>query len=261
MNLNSKSIGLALSGGGTKGLAHAGAIKFLEEKNIRPNKIAGTSAGSIVGAMYAWGKTPEEILIFFKSIYLFHWRHITFTKAGLIDSEAFRDYFHAVFEDAKISDLQLQTQITATDMIKGKLKIFEPETKIVDALIASCSFPGIISPYQVHENYYSDGGILNHFPTDLLRESCDMIIGVYVSPINMITSKDLNSIRAVTTRAFDILSENSNSTKFDLCDWIIQPTELSIYSTFETNKVKMDTIFNLGYQAAKYSYENKIYKI
>jgi len=77
----------------------------------------------------------------------------------------------------------------------------------------------------------------------------------------MITAKDLSSIRAVTTRAFDILSENSNTTKFAQCDWIIQPTELSIYSTFETNKVKMDTIFNLGYQAAKYSYENKIYKI
>ncbi|MFL9829813.1 patatin-like phospholipase family protein [Flavobacterium sp. ST-87] len=261
MNLNSKSIGLALSGGGTKGLAHAGAIKFLEEKNIRPNQIAGTSAGSIVGAMYAWGKTPEEILSFFKSIYLFHWRHITFIKAGLIDSEAFRDYFHVVFEDARISDLKIPTQITATDMIKGKLKIFEPETRIVDALIASCSFPGIISPYEINENYYSDGGILNHFPTDLIRESCDMIIGVYVSPINMITAKDLNSIRAVTTRAFDILSENSNSTKFMQCDWIIQPKELSIYSTFETNKVKMDTIFNLGYQAAKYSYENKIYKI
>lgn len=261
MNLNSKSIGLALSGGGTKGLAHAGAIKFLEEKNIRPNQIAGTSAGSIVGAMYAWGKTPEEILDFFKSIYLFHWKHITFTKAGLIDSESFRDYFQAVFEDATLADLSIPTQITATDMIRGQLKIFEPETKIVDALISSSSFPGIISPYEINGNHYSDGGILNHFPTDLLRDSSDMIIGVYVSPINMITAKDLSSIRAVTTRAFDILSENSNITKFSHCDWMIQPKELSIYSTFETNKVKMDTIFNLGYQAAKYSYENKIYKI
>lgn len=261
MNLNSKSIGLALSGGGTKGLAHAGAIKFLEEKNIRPNQIAGTSAGSIVAAMYAWGKTPEEILNFFKSIYLFHWKHITFSKAGLIDSESFKDYFQAVFADAKIGDLQIPTQITATDMIKGQLKIFDSETTIADALIASCSFPGIISPYEVQGNHYSDGGILNHFPTDLLRENCDMIIGVYVSPINIITAKDLNSIKAVTTRAFDILSENSNSTKFSQCDWMIEPKALSIYSTFETNKIKMDTIFNLGYQAAKYSYENKIYKI
>lgn len=261
MNLYSKSIGLALSGGGTKGLAHAGAIKFLEEQDIRPTQIAGTSAGSIVGAMYAWGKSPEEILDFFKSIYLFHWKHITFTKAGLIDSEAFKDYFYAVFKNATLSDLEIPTQITATDMIKGKLKIFEPETKIVDALISSSSFPGIISPYQINGNHYSDGGILNHFPTDLLQENCDTIIGVYVSPINAIEAKDLNSIRAVTTRAFDILSENSNRTKFNHCDWMIEPKELSAFSTFETSKIKMETIFNLGYQAAKYSYENKLYKI
>ena len=100
MDLKTKSIGLILSGGGSKGLAHAGVIKFLEEQNIRPDRIAGTSAGSIVGALYAWGKTPAEILTFFKSIYLFHWKHLTFKKAGLIDSESFKHYFHSIFKDA-----------------------------------------------------------------------------------------------------------------------------------------------------------------
>jgi NTE family protein len=56
-------------GGGSK-ITHAGAIKFLEEQNIQPNRIAGTSAGAIVGAMYSWGKTPDEILDFSKSVYL-----------------------------------------------------------------------------------------------------------------------------------------------------------------------------------------------
>ena len=67
MDFQTKSIGLALSGGGSKGLAHAGAIKFLEEQKIKPSQISGTSAGAIVGALYSWGKTPEEILSFFKS--------------------------------------------------------------------------------------------------------------------------------------------------------------------------------------------------
>ena len=106
MDLQTKSIGLVLSGGGSKGLAHAGVIKYLEEKNIKPTQMAGTSAGSIVGALYAWGKTPEEILEFFKSIYLFHWKHLTFKKAGLIDSESFRSYFHSIFDDAILSDLK-----------------------------------------------------------------------------------------------------------------------------------------------------------
>ncbi|RTY65521.1 patatin [Flavobacterium sp. GSP27] len=255
MDLKTKSIGLVLSGGGSKGIAHAGVIKFLEEKNIRPSQIAGTSAGAIVGAMYAWGKTPEEILEFFKSIYLFHWKHLTFKKAGLIDSESFKSYFHTIFGEAVLGDLKIPIQITATDMVRGKLKIFAPETKITDAVLASSAFPGILSPYEIKGSIYSDGGILNHFPTDILQGQCDTLIGVYVSPIQKIDAKDLNTIKAVTTRAFDILSANSNMHKFNICDWIIEPKDLCLYSTFETNRIKMDAVFNIGYEAAKKSYE------
>lgn len=255
MDLKTKSIGLVLSGGGSKGLAHAGVIKFLEEQDIKPCQIAGTSAGSIVGALYAWGKTPEEILEFFKSIYLFHWKHFTFKKAGLIDSESFRIYFHSIFGDAVLSDLKIPIQITATDMIRGKLKVFGPKTKIVDAILASSAFPGILSPYEIDGSIYSDGGILNHFPTDILQGQCDTVIGVYVSPIQKIDAKDLSSIKAVTTRAFDILSANSNMHKFNICDWVIEPKDLCLYSTFETSKVKMDAVFNIGYEAAKKSFE------
>jgi NTE family protein len=255
MTLNTKSIGLVLSGGGSKGLAHAGAIKFLEEKKIRPNLIAGTSAGSIVGALYSWGKTPEEILEFFKSIYLFHWRHLTFKKAGFIDSESFKTNFHAIFKNAVLGDLKIPTLVTATDMVRGNLKVFGPETKITDAILASSAFPGVMSPYEIKGKPYSDGGILNHFPTDILQGQCETIIGIYVSPIQIIEAKDLNSIKAVTTRAFDILSANSNVQKFNICDWVIEPKELTLYSTFETNKLKMDAIFKIGYEAAKESYE------
>ena len=255
MDLQTKSIGLVLSGGGSKGLAHAGVIKYLEEKNIKPTQMAGTSAGSIVGALYAWGKTPEEILEFFKSIYLFHWKHLTFKKAGLIDSESFRSYFHSIFDDATLSDLKIPIQITATDMVRGKLKIFSPKTKIADAILASSAFPGVFSPYQIEGNVYSDGGILNHFPTDILQGQCDVVIGVYVSPIQKIEAKDLSSIKAVTTRAFDILLANSNVHKFNICDWVIEPKDLCLYSTFETSKTKMDAVFNIGYEAAKRSHE------
>jgi NTE family protein len=254
MDLKTKSIGLVLSGGGSKGIAHAGVIKFLEEKNIYPCRISGTSAGSIVGVLYAWGKTPDEILDFFKSIYLFHWKHFTFTKAGLIDSESFKSYFHAIFKDALLEELKIPVHITATDMVRGKLKIFGPETTIIDAVLASSSFPGILSPYEIKGKLYSDGGILNHFPTDILQGQCDTVIGVYVSPIQKIEAKDLSSIKAVTTRAFDILSANSNMHKFNACDWVIEPKDLCLYSTFETNKIKMDAIFNIGYEAAKKSY-------
>lgn len=256
MDLNSKNIGLVLSGGGSKGIAHAGAIKFLEEKNIKPATISGTSAGAIIAALYAFGKTPEEILAFFKSIYFFHWSHFTLKKPGIVDSESFKDYFDKIFGETKIGDLEIPIVITATDIIKGKLKIFKPITKISDAVLASSAFPGVISPYKINKILYSDGGILNHFPTDLIQGRCDSIIGIYVSPIQDIVEKDLNSIRAVTTRAFDLLSAQGNYQKFSLCDWVIEPKELSKFSTFETSKTKMDTIFKIGYDEAKRSFEN-----
>lgn len=255
MNDKTKSIGLILSGGGSRGIAHAGVLQFLEEKNIIPEQIAGSSAGSIVAALYSSGKSPQAILEFFKSIYFFHWKHFTFSKAGLIDSESFKKYFYDIFKDSTLSELKIPVHITATDMIKGKSKIFGPETKTIDAILASSSFPGIMSPYEVDGNLYSDGGILNHFPTDILKKKCKTLIGVYVSPIQKIEAKDLHSIKSVTARAFDLLSANSSIHKFEHCHWLIEPEALSLYSTFETSKINMEAIFNIGYESARDTYE------
>jgi NTE family protein len=255
MDFLNKTIGFVLSGGGSKGLAQAGAIKFLEEQNIKPTHIAGTSAGAIIGALYAWGKSPAEILEFFKSIYLFHWKHLAIRQPGIIDSNSFKKYFYDIFGDATIGDFPLSVYITATDMINGELVIFSDEIKIVDALLASSAFPGVISPYVINNQVYCDGGILNHFPTDLLINKCDFTFGIYVSPLEQISSSSLNSIRSITSRAFDLFYSNSNIPKFKLCDCIIEPEELTKFGTFETNKTKMDTIFKIGYDAAKKAYE------
>lgn len=256
MDLASKSIGLALSGGGSKGIAHAGVLKFLSEQEITPSCIAGSSAGAIVGTMYAYGKKPEEILDFFKSIYFFHWKHFTFKKAGIVDSESFKKYFDEVFGATTLGELNIPMYVTATDMVKGKLKIFNPDTKIVDAVLASTAVPGMISPYIIKEKLYSDGGILNHFPADLLQGKCDSIIGVYVSPIQNLEATQLRSIKSVTYRALELLTANSNLQKFNHCDLIIEPKELTNFSTFETNKNKMDLIFEIGYNEAKKDFEN-----
>lgn len=253
MDFSNKSIGFVLSGGGSKGLAQAGAIKYLEEQNIKPNYIAGTSAGAIIGALYAWGKSPEEIVTFFKSIYFFHWKHITLRKPGIIDSNSFKNYFFEIFGEATIGDFPVKLYITATDMINGELVVFTKKTKIVDALLASSAFPGVISPYVIDNKVFCDGGILNHFPTDLLLDKCDYTIGIYVSPLEKISSSNLKSIRSITSRAFDLFYSNSNIPKFKYCDCIIEPTELFRFGTFETNKSKMDAIFTIGYEAARKS--------
>jgi NTE family protein len=97
-------------------------LNFRRKQNIQPNRIAGTSAGAIVGAMYAWGKTPDEILDFSSRYICFSGEAFHFLKSRLDRfSESFKEYFHTIFKDATLAELRIPTQITATDMVRVKV--------------------------------------------------------------------------------------------------------------------------------------------
>ena len=253
-------LGLVLSGGGTRGLAHAGVLKFLTEKNIVPDVLACCSAGSIVGSMYAIGKKPEEILEFFKSVYFFNWRHFTFNKPGLLSSAIFSDYLEPIFKDKTLKDLTVETKIISTDLVSGKLKIFENTDPVVNSIIASCAIPGITTPYIIDNEMYSDGGILNNFPADIIHQDCEQMIGVYVSPAHHVEISDLMSIVSITTRAYELLSHRTEIFKFGYCDWMIISQKLSEYSIFERKPTRLEEIFEIGYQAAKSSFDQSVFK-
>lgn len=253
-------VGLVLSGGGTKGIAHAGVLKFLAEKNINIDVLSCCSAGSIVGCLHAVGKTPEEILEFFNSVYFFNWKHFAFNQPGLVSSVIFRNYLNPIFGEMKLGDLDKDVRIVATELVGGTEKIFEKSFKIVDAIIASCSIPGVTTPYIIDEEMYCDGGVLNNFPADIIRDDCDKLIGVFVSPPQDVKINDLKSIKAIVSRSYDLLSYRIERIKFDHCDWFISSQELSIYGTFERRKDRLEQIFNIGYQAAKESFkESRFY--
>ncbi|SFH91117.1 patatin-like phospholipase family protein [Halpernia frigidisoli] len=251
-----EKLGLVLSGGGTKGLAHAGVLKFLQEKNIKPEILACCSAGAIVGSLYATGKSAEEILDFFKSVYFFNWRHFAINKPGLVSSEIFRHYLEPVFKDKTLGDLDKDLRIVATELISGDQKIFNKDFKIVDAVIASCSIPGITTPYIVGNEMFSDGGVLNNFPADIIKNECDKMIGVYVSMPEDVTMANLSTIKSVTTRAYELLSHRTEIHKFAYCDWFISSKKLAAYGTFERKAHRLEEIFDIGYQAAKDSFES-----
>lgn len=253
------NLGLALSGGGSKGIAHAGVIKFLNEKKIEPDVLAGTSAGAIVATLYAVGKTPEEIVEFFKSVYFFKWNHFALLKGGgFIQSDVFKKYLEPIFEDMVIDDLNKKVYITATNIVSGKLEVFGGKVKVVDAVIASCAVPMVATPYKIGDELYNDGGILNNFPADVLKYAAKKIIGVYFSSQKQIKSTDLKSLIDVTSRAYDLMTTQAEQGKSTYCDWFINPTELMNYNMFETKKTRMDEIFKIGYDAAKKSYSENL---
>ena len=130
-------------------------------------------------------------------------------------------------------------------MLNGCVKIFE-KGELIRPFLASAAFPGIFSPVTIANGVYAEGGILDNFPVTPLKEICDQIIGVYISPIAKITPEKLKHSLNVLDRAIKINFSNSSQLKFSECDLVINPPSLSKYGLFDKNGI--DEIFKIGYQ-------------
>ncbi|TDT45311.1 NTE family protein [Maribacter spongiicola] len=238
--------GLVLSGGGIRGVAHIGVIKALEEHGIYATHISGTSAGAVVGALYAGGVKWEDILEFFKVIPIFHAKKFARNKPGFLDTEKFYDEFKKFFPHDSFESLPKELFITATDIIKGELKIFY-KGELIKPVLASATFPGVFSPINIDGSFYVDGGVLNNFPIEPLKTSCDKIIGSYVNALKGIKIKDLKHSYNVLERAYKIKSASESIAKFSECELIISPEELCEYATFDMKSI--DPIFDIGYNS------------
>jgi len=240
-------VGLVLSGGGYLGVAHIGAIKALEEMDIHPTTVSGTSAGALVASLYAAGYSWQEMLEFFDNLELFSFSLNKFTllKPGMIDTDKFYDEFKEYFPEDNFSALKKRLFIVATNMITGQARIFY-DGPLIKPLLASGAFPGIFTPVEIDGVLYSDGGITNNFPTEPLSIYCEQSVGVFVSPLESADYDSLNSTMAVTQRAFTILRAQASIKKFSDCDVIIAPPALRKYSFLK--KDSSQEIFDLGYQ-------------
>lgn len=240
--------GLVLSGGGFRGVAHIGAIKALEENQIYPSHISGSSAGAIVGAFYASGYNPEEILDFFKTIPIFHPSRYAFKKAGFIDTDTYLSDFKKYFPIDNFEALEKKLFITTVDLTHGNVKVFD-RGELIKPFLASAAFPGIFSPVIIDNCLYADGGILDNFPIDPLKGICDKIIGVYVDPILKIETGTIKHSYEVLQRAIKINFFKDSSKKFEDCDLLIYPYKLNEFNLFDKNNI--DEIYQIGYNVAQ----------
>jgi NTE family protein len=243
---------LVLSGGGIRGVAHIGAIKAFEEHGVLVTHVSGTSAGAIVGSLYAGGVPWLEILDFFKTIPIFHTQNYAIRKPGFIDTEKFYDDFKKILPEDDFKVLKKTLFITATDVISGTLKIFD-SGEVIRPMLASASFPGVFTPTKIGKSFYIDGGVLNNFPVEPLQKLCDKILGVYVNPLRTIEPTDLKHSYNVVERAYKIKMAADSIQKFTDCDLVIRPEALSDYATFSMKNI--DAIFNIGYTATKEALE------
>ena len=253
---NSKSrIGLVLSGGGVRGMAHIGAIQALEEQGIFPDVVSGSSAGAVVGALYCHGYSPVEIKRFFAETPLFHISRFAFGKPGFIDTDKFFKDFLKYFRLDDFSSLKKKLYVTAVDMLRGEKHIFS-EGQLIRPLLASSAFPGLFSPVCIDEVLYADGGILDNFPTDPLEKEVDYLVGSYVSPLDTIQAESLKYSVNVLERAIRINYSKRSMRKFKACDVVIRPSGLVEFGLLDVNK--MEDIYHIGYEAARKEFEKPL---
>jgi len=249
-------IGLALSGGGSKGFAHLGVLKALNELGLKPAMITGTSAGSIVGAMTAAGYTPEFIFETIISIGVFSHLKFAFNRFGLFKLEKLEELFLKYIPHNSFENLKLPLTICATDIEKGKAVYFS-EGELIKPILASCCLPGIFEPVKFQGCTFVDGGVTDNLPIGPLQKNCDFIIGVNVLPVN--NSMTIRSVKDVLMKSLYLAIRNSSCEKLKHCDIAIEPTEIYRYDGLNMSKAK--EMFQLGYESAMRQTEGKLSQV
>lgn len=239
-----KNIGLVLSGGGARGLAHAGVLMALDELDLRVSIIAGTSAGAIIAVLYAGGVAPEDMPSIIKKNKLFDLKRIRFDLKGVIKSDLFREILHEFVPVKTFEELSMPVLVHATDFTHAKPVVFE-KGHFTDAVVASCSIPLIFTPVMMHGKAMVDGGLTDNFPVEILQGRCDQIIGVNVNPLGVHKKKNLSG---TIERIFQMAISGGLDRKSKLCDVYLEPQRLAQYSVFDTKDA--DAIFRIGYEEA-----------
>ncbi len=178
-------IGLALSGGGARGLAHIGVLKVLEREGIPIDCLAGTSMGGIVGAAYATGMSADEIeaeaLKLTRPRHLLRLIDVSIPRYGLMTGHGVQHYMNEVLgESLEFADLKIPLGLAAVDLISGQEVILR-EGSVVDAVRASAAVPIIFEPVEIGGWRLVDGGFLNNLPVDVARNlGAEVVIAVDV---------------------------------------------------------------------------------
>ncbi|MCB8958830.1 MAG: patatin-like phospholipase family protein [Ardenticatenales bacterium] len=242
--MGTRKIGLALSGGVVRGMAHLGVLTVLHCHGIEIDVVAGTSAGSIMGAMVAAGYTPAEIQQMSLDL---GWRTAVrpvWPRDGFFSMGGLEKLFLDLIGDIDFADLELPFAAVAMDINSGE-EVVITEGRLAPAVMASCSVPGFFTPVHLNGRALTDGGIINNLPVTAARDlGADFVIGVdifephygrrYLGPLG----NGLAAIETMVDRA---------GGGVELADCLIQPNLAGMtYLRFS----QRDALFQRGAQAA-----------
>lgn len=240
-------LGLALSGGGARGIAHLGALYAMDELGIRPDIIAGVSAGAIVAAFYGAGMKPLDIMKLFMVTKFSDFCEISVPRCGFFNMNGFKEFLGNNLPVQRIEQCPIPIAICATDLDSGTAVQWRKGI-LAERVMASCSIPIVFKPIKIGGTNYVDGGVMHNMPAWAIRNECKHLIGINVSPLikNKVPS---NSILDVAQRSYHLLARVNAVSDLQICDTVISTDAIASMQVF--NMKEKERIFKSGYKSAK----------
>lgn len=236
-------LGLALSGGAVRGAAHCGVLSVFDAEGIKPQVIAGTSAGAAVGAAYTAGVAPLEIAKMLASL---SWPNVAkfagFKKRGLYSSSPWADFLATILNHATFANLDTQLIAVSCDLMTGK-RVLITEGDVASAVRASTAIPGLFEPVEDGERLLVDGGTIDNYPATVPFEfGANVVIGVNVS-----AQKPLTAPRGPIAVLLAAAEIRGRTTGVDVAQVSLVPS-VSEFSSFDFDAVP--EIYQRGRQTA-----------
>lgn len=251
-NIFNTSVGVALGGGGAKGIAHIGVLKALEESDIKISYISGTSIGALVASYYAFGKPLKDIKEIGEDLNFTSVIGFSLHKKGLFSTKSIERMILRDLGDVNIEDANIPLAICTTDIATGEQVILS-EGSLAKAVCASTAIPGIFIPIEIANRTLVDGGISENVPISLLdKMGAGITIGInlngspgYAAPNEMVT---------IMSNAIDIAIDLRTKDQLRKADFVVA-LNLENYSRFDNSK-QFEDIYNEGYHHTKQKIKN-----
>ncbi|MEN8148143.1 MAG: patatin-like phospholipase family protein [Campylobacterota bacterium] len=219
-NFKTNDFTLVLSGGGALGIAHLGVLHDLEQQNLLPNEIVGTSMGGIIGAFMAIGMKEQEIYEQIERFSgLFNWVKFSFSGNAVVDNDKIAKVFEGIFHDKKMCDTVIPLKLIATNLRNGHKKVFDSsdDVYIKDAVLATMAIPGIFEEHVIDGETYGDGFLCENLGIN--EAACDHLLAVDVLGKN----------------AFDIDMPDNFFKTLNVLEMFEKSVRLLIYNQSQTN--------------------------
>ena len=214
-------IALVLGSGGARGYAHIGAIEILEKNNIHPDFIVGTSAGSIVGSLYASGKNSSELREIALNLKANDVRDVTLDRKGFFEGKKVEDFINKEVNNTPLQSLKIPMYVIATELKEGKKVVFN-YGNTGQAVRASVAIPSMFIPTKIGDDEYVDGGLVSPVPVDVAKKlGADIVIAVDIlaQPVHTETS----NIWGLFNQNINIMQKHLAQEELKGADIVIQP--------------------------------------